>query len=61
MADKTRSGSRFRKAKQRMLGAWTTIAILILAACYLGVLELSRPHVGGVELRFDTFVDLAER
>ena len=61
MADKTRPGSRFRKAKQRMLGAWTTIAILILAACYLGVLELSRPHVGGVELRFDTFVDLAER
>jgi len=50
--------SRFRRGS---LGLWTTIAILLLIAGYVALLEVSRPHVGGQELRFDEFVDLVER
>ncbi len=38
------------------LGLWTFIAVVVLLVAYLGVLELSRPHVSGDPLRLDTFV-----
>ena len=42
-------------------GMWTAGAVLLLIAAYLGVLEYSRPHVGGDRLRFDTFVDQVQK
>ena len=53
----TKRSDRERKSR---LGLWTTLALLVLLAVYLGVLELSRPHVDGDRLRFDVFVDLVE-
>lgn len=56
-----------RRAKRRTgekrsrLGWFTALALLVLVGAYLGVLEISRPHVSGDRLRLDTFVDLAER
>ncbi|MGH9153573.1 MAG: AAA family ATPase, partial [Acidimicrobiales bacterium] len=55
-----RPPKRSRDKKSR-LGLWTAVLVLLLLAAYLGVLELSRPHVGGDRLRFDTFVELVER
>ncbi|MGH9153489.1 MAG: ATP-dependent zinc metalloprotease FtsH [Acidimicrobiales bacterium] len=51
---------RFRPEKKSRLGLWTAAALLVLLGGYLGVLELSRPHVDGDPLRFDVFVDLVE-
>ena len=42
------------------LGFWSVLAIAVLLAGYLGVLELSRPHVSGERLRLDTFLALAD-
>lgn len=41
-------------------GLWVTLALVVLGAAYLGVLEYQRPHVGGDSLRFDQFVNLAD-
>ena len=51
---------RRKREKKSTLGLWTAAGILLLIAAYLGVLELSRPHVAGDELRFDTWVQLVE-
>jgi cell division protease FtsH len=40
---------------------WASLAIMVLLAVYIGVLEYSRPHVSGERLSYDRFVDLAER
>ena len=59
MADRKRP--RRRKAKKSRLGLWTGVGLLLLIGAYLGVLEQSQPHVGGRQLRVDTFVDYAEQ
>ncbi|MCA1571828.1 MAG: AAA family ATPase [Chloroflexi bacterium] len=60
-AKRKRDPGQFKRQKKSNLGLWTALALLVLVVAYLGVLELSRPHVSGDSLRFDTFVDLAER
>ncbi len=50
-----------RRTRKDRLGHWTALGVVILVGLYLGVLEFSRPHVSGDQLRFDTFVDLVER
>ena len=42
-------------------GTWSLLAIVVLLAAYIGLLEYSRPHVSGERLSYDRFVDLAER
>ena len=42
-------------------GAWTLLTIAVLLACYIALLEYSRPHVSGESLTFNRFVELAER
>ncbi|MDQ3091856.1 MAG: AAA family ATPase [Actinomycetota bacterium] len=42
-------------------GTWAFLAILVLLAAYVGFLEYSRPHVSGDALRYDVFIDMAER
>jgi cell division protease FtsH len=56
-----RSSARRRGDKESRLGLLTAVALLLLVAGYLGILEISRPHVSGDRLRLDTLVDLAER
>ena len=46
------------RALRRSAGFWSLIAIALLLAAYLAVLEYSRPHVSGDRLRLDTFVSL---
>ena len=41
-------------------GSWSLLAIAVLLACYVGLLEYSRPHVSGEPLAYDKFVDAAE-
>jgi len=55
------SKRQFRKPKKSRLGVWAVMAVAILLGAYLGVLELSRPHVSGDKLRFDTFVKLVNQ
>ncbi len=38
------------------MGAWFLVAILLLLAMFLGLVELSRPHVDGERLRVDQFL-----
>jgi cell division protease FtsH len=52
---------RFQKAKKSRLGLWTAILLILLVGSYIGVLELTRPHVTGDRLRFDTYIDLVEK
>ena len=52
--------ARGRRTPKNRLGLWTAIAVVALALGYVGVLELSRPHVGGERLRYDTLVELAQ-
>jgi len=54
------SGKRPRRKRQKKgnLGLITLAAVLLLVAAYVSVLELSRPHVEGDRLRFDTWVGL---
>ncbi|HEX2699302.1 MAG TPA: ATP-dependent zinc metalloprotease FtsH, partial [Acidimicrobiales bacterium] len=61
MAGQRRKGTRAGKGQEKKsrLGLWTAIGLALLLGAYLGVLELSRPHVDGDKLRFDTFVSLA--
>ena len=42
------------------LGLAAVLAIIGLLVAYLGVLELSRPHVSGDRLRLDAFMAMAE-
>ena len=49
-----------RKAPKPGLGFWTALGLVVLLGAYVGVLEYSRPHVGGERLRFDVFVQLVE-
>jgi cell division protease FtsH len=42
-------------------GKWAGLAIVVLLASYIGLLEYSRPHVSGERLSYNRFVDLAER
>jgi ATP-dependent metalloprotease FtsH len=42
------------------IGFWSALAVVALLAAYLGVLELSRPHVSGDRLNVSSFVRLAE-
>ncbi len=51
-----RSPRRFRRRGRSQLGLWSLLAVLVLLAAYVGVLEYSRPHVVGDTLRFDSFV-----
>ncbi|MEJ7764041.1 MAG: AAA family ATPase [Acidimicrobiales bacterium] len=44
-----------RRARKSALGLLTVLAIGLLVVAYAGVLELSRPHVSGQALRFDSF------
>ena len=46
------------KARKSRLGLWTVLVLGLLLVVYAGVLELSRPHVGGERLRYDSFVRL---
>ena len=58
MADSSRRPS--AKRGRGSLGFWCSIAIMVLLAAYLGMLEASRPHVSGDKLRYDQFVRLAD-
>ncbi len=51
---------RTRKQEERRLGPWAAAAVLLLACAYVGVLEMSSPHVDGDRLRFDTFLALVD-
>lgn len=51
---------RRKREKKSILGLVTAAVVLLLIAAYLGTLELSRPHVTGDKLRFDTWVDYVE-
>ncbi|MGH8574630.1 MAG: hypothetical protein ACREX8_18970, partial [Gammaproteobacteria bacterium] len=42
------------------VGFWSSMAVIVLLAAYLGVLEASRPHVDGDKLRYDQFVRLVD-
>jgi cell division protease FtsH len=46
---------------QLSAGTWALLAIVVLLAAYVGLLEYARPHVSGDSLSYDRFVDLAER
>jgi ATP-dependent metalloprotease FtsH len=50
-----------RASGKSRLGFWTAVVVLFLVAAYLGVLELTRPHVKGDRLRYDSFVMLVEQ
>jgi hypothetical protein len=56
-----RKSARKEREKKSRLGLVTAAVLLLIAALFFGMLELSRPHVTGERLRLDTFVDLAER
>src|SRR5919199_6602662 len=56
MEGKGRQRRSFRRAIRRSPGFWSLVAIALLLAAYLAVLEYSRPHVSGDKLRLDTFV-----
>ena len=60
MAVKKRSGRLVRRLKKSGWGIFTVVAVLVLLVGWLSVLELSRPHVSGDRLRFDTFVELVD-
>ena len=51
---------RSRWFRKNRLGILTGVALALLIVAYLGVLELSRPHVSGERLRYDTLVELAQ-
>jgi cell division protease FtsH len=55
-----RISKKFRKARKRVHGLWLGVALLSLAALYLGVVQLSRPAVSGDTLRFDVFASHAQ-
>lgn len=55
-----RSSERWRWVRKNLLGVVTGGALVLLVVAYLAVLELSRPHVSGEELRYDTLVELAQ-
>ena len=56
-ASPMRRARRWRPRRgQSRLGLWTGLLLGLLALCYLGALELSRPHVGGDTLSFGTLV-----
>lgn len=47
----TRSTRRPKRGPRKSrLGLWTILALVVLLGAYAGVLELSRPHVGGERL-----------
>ncbi len=58
--EQRRSKRRSRRSRTSRVGLWCGLAIAALLAAYGGVIELSRPHVGGQELRYDEFVRLAQ-
>jgi len=47
--------------RRRSLGFWCSVAIAVLLLIYLGVLEASRPHLGGDTLRQDSFQALVNK
>ena len=59
------AGRRNRRSTRWMpqfsAGTWSLLAIVVLLAAYVGLLEYSAPHVSGELLSYDRFVDLAER
>jgi cell division protease FtsH len=55
-----RGSFRSRWARKNRLGLITGSALALLLVAYVGVLELSRPHVSGDRLRYDTLVELAQ-
>ncbi len=42
------------------MGAWFLVAILLLLALYLALIELSRPHVDGQRFRVDQFLTVVD-
>src|SRR3954451_22261947 len=52
---------RFRRSGTSRLGLWCGLAIALLLAAYVGVIVLSKPHVGGDKLRYDQFVEAVQR
>ena len=53
-----RRRTRFSALRKRALGLSFALAIIVVIGAYAAVLNLSRPHVGGDSLRFDSFVSL---
>ncbi len=49
---------RFKRPRKSRAGLLTGLALGVLVLAYVGVLELSRPHVGGERLRFDQLIKL---
>ncbi len=45
---------------QLSAGGWSLLAIALLLAAYIALLDYSRPHVGGQRLSYDRFVNLVE-
>jgi len=58
MSDKRESRSSWWP--QLSAGFWALLAIVVLLAAYIGLLEYSRPHVSGDRVEYSRFVDLAE-
>ncbi len=62
MAGTPKRSSKWRRRSGRSrLGLWSSLAVVGLLLAYVGVLEYSKPHVGGDRLRFDTFVRTLDR
>ncbi len=50
-----------RRSGKSRLGLWCSLGVVGLLLAYGGVLEYSKPHVGGERLRFDTFVQALDK
>ena len=62
MPDTTKSrGKKRRRARKSRLGLFTGLAVGLLVFGYLGVLEMSRPHVGGERVNYGAFIRIASQ
>lgn len=61
MSDETKKRGTGSWVPKLSSGAWTLLAVGLLLAGYIGLLEYSRPHVSGDRLTLDRFIDLTER
>jgi len=48
------------RAPRLSMGAWFLVAILLLLALFLALIELSRPHVDGTRFRVDEFLTVVD-
>jgi len=59
--ERKRSRKGFRRSGKSRLGLWCALGVVVLLVAYVGVLEYSKPHVGGDRLRFDSFIGAVQK